>query len=147
MASPEQTIRALADAVLPSPPDDETAGAADIAAERFVLHYLTFLQPELPELLAAALDGLAAARLGVAYDAGLFETLSHENRLAVVRALGEHDLADLRDLADLVVVLITAAFYGEWTGQDESGTMTRTPVGWDLTGYPGPSDAVPGLLA
>lgn len=147
MASPEDTIRALADAVVPSPPDDETAGASDVAAERFVVHYLTFLAPELPGLLAAALDGVAAARAGVPYEEGLFESLDHEQRLAALRGLGEHESSDLRQLADLAVALITAAFYGEWTGQDESGAMTRTPVGWDLTGYAGPADAIPGLLA
>lgn len=147
MASPEETIRALADAVVPSPPDDETAGAADVAAERFVLHYLTFLGPGLPEMLATALDGLAAARAGEPFEAGRFAELDHDDRIAVLRAMGEHETAEFRDLADLTVALITAAFYGEWTGQDDAGAMTRTPVGWDLSGYPGPAGSVPGLLA
>ena len=147
MASPERTIAALAEAVIPSPPDDATAGAGDVAAERFVLHYLTFLGPELPVVLAAALDGVAAARQGVAFEAGRFEAMEPDDRLHALRMLGEHEHSDLRDLAELALVLITAAYYGEWTGQDAAGALTGTPVGWDLTGYGGPAGAVPGLLA
>lgn len=146
-ASPERTIAALAEAVIPSPPDDATAGAADVAAERFVLHYLTFIDPSLPELLAAALDGVAAARQSVPFEAGLFEALAPDDRLLALRLLGEHDDPGLRDLTELALTLIMAAYYGEWTGQDESGALTGTPVGWDLVGYAGPADSVPGLLA
>ncbi|HVL89797.1 MAG TPA: hypothetical protein VM841_06130, partial [Actinomycetota bacterium] len=101
MASPERTIAALAEAVIPSPPDDQTAGAGDVAAERFVLHYLTFLDPSLPGLLAAALDGVAAARRSVPFEAGLFEAMDSEERLRALRLLGEHEDPGLRDLAEL----------------------------------------------
>lgn len=147
MASPESTIRALAEAILPSPPDDDTAGAGDVAAERFVVHYLSFLKPGLPDVLAAALDGLAAARASAPFEAGLFEALPPDERLSVLRALGEHDLADLRDLADLSVALVLASFYGEWTAQPDGGGPSVTPVGWELTGYRGPVAAVQSLLA
>lgn len=147
MVSPERTIAALAEAVIPSPPEDATAGATDVAAERFVIHYLTFLEPALPALLAAALDGVAAARLGHPFEEGRFASLEPEERLAALRLLGEHSDPALRDLAELALALINAAFYGEWTGQDESGAMTATPVGWSLVGYAGPAASVPGLLA
>ncbi len=143
MESPERTVRALAEAIIPQ---DDTIGAADVAAESFVLHYLEFVQPGLSQVLVATLDGLAAGRMGVAFREGTFEELPAYERLAVLRAMGEHQMPDLRDLADLTIVLTIAAFYGEWTGQDDKGRMVSTPVGWELAGYPGPVAAVPSLL-
>src|SRR2546425_12952786 len=112
MPSPGETIRALAEAIIPSPPDDDTAGASDIAAETFVTHYLEFVQPGLEEILAASLDGAAANYIAGEFSAGLFASLTAEDRLHVIRALAGHDVKELRELADLAILLSFAAYYG-----------------------------------
>lgn len=143
----ERTIAALADAIVPSPPADETAGAADVAAERFVLHYLELVRPGLSDALTAALDGMAAVRQGVPPAEGVFEGLDPAARLEVVAALGRHENHEMRDLIGVASALVVAAFYGEWTGYDDAGALTRKPIGWVLCRHDGPARSVPGLLA
>jgi hypothetical protein len=142
MASAGETLRALAEAIIPGVDVDETVGAAEVQAEAFIAHYLEFMQPGLTEALPVLLDGLAAeARPDTA-----FVDLPPDDRLGVLKMLGEHDVPELRDLADILVALTFAAFYGEWTGQDSDGALVARPVGWELVGYPGPVDGHPGLL-
>lgn len=142
MASPGETIRALAEAIIPGVDVDETIGAAEIQAESFIAHYLEFVQPGLTDALPVILDGLASEDR----PDSLFVELDPAERLAVLRRLGEHEVAELRDLADLLLALTFAAFYGEWSGQDESGRLVERPVGWELVGFPGPVDGYPNLL-
>jgi gluconate 2-dehydrogenase subunit 3-like protein len=142
MSGPDRTLRALAEAVIPGPPHDDTFGAAEIEAERFIAHYLETLIPGLAEGVETILDGLAAQRVPDA----AFADLSLEDRASVLESLATHDVADLRDLGDLLIVLSIAAVYGEWSGLDADGELTRSPLGWDLTGWPGPVDGVRPLL-
>lgn len=142
MASAGETLRALAEAIIPGVDVDETVGAAEIQAEAFLAHYLEFLQPGMTEALPVLLDGLAAeARPDTS-----FIDLNPDERLAVLRRLGEHDVPELRDLADILIALTLAAFYGEWSGQDSEGALVARPVGWELVGFPGPVDGYPDLL-
>lgn len=126
-------LRAFAEAVVPT---DDTVGAADVDAAAFVEHYLEVADPGTAELLAAALDVVAD---------GTFADLDVVRRLDAIADLSRGD-ARVAAVADLAYRLVVAAFYGEWTGQDETGALASMPVGWELSGYPGPVAAAPSLL-
>lgn len=139
---PRETLRALVEAIVPGPPEDDTIGAADVGAGQFVAHYLDFLMPGLGEALPSLLDAQASeVRPGAA-----FVGLDREDRRLVLRRLSESEVPEMRQLGDLLVVLTLGAFFGEWTGQDEAGRVVRRPVGWDLTGWPGPVPGARSLL-
>jgi hypothetical protein len=142
VASAEETLRALADVVVPGPPDDPTPGAAGVEAERFISHYLDVAMPGLAGQVPALLDELASVRRpGVA-----FAALRRVDREAVLEGLADHPVPEMRELATLLVALSIASVYGEWSGQDADGAIVRRPLGWELTGWPGPRDAVRSLL-
>jgi hypothetical protein len=142
MGAADATLRALAEAVVPGPPHDVSFGGAEIEAERFIAHYLEAVIPGLSEGVVTILDGLATElRSGVS-----FLELSLEDRGVALRRLCEHEVQDLRELGDLLMALSLAAVYGEWSGLDEHGTLTRQPLGWELTGWPGPAEGYPSLL-
>jgi len=132
------TLRAAAEVFVPGPPHDATPGAADVAAELFIGHYLDFLLPGLTAALPQLLDDLSGGRA--------FASLPLDERGAVLDRLSEHEVPQVRDLPTLLGALSVAAVYGEWTGQDADGRVTRTPIGWGLTGFEGPSRGRPGLL-
>jgi hypothetical protein len=142
MAAADATLRALAETVVPGPPHDESFGAAEIEAERFIAHYLDSLIPGLADGVVTILDGLAAERRPDT----AFASLSLRERAAVLQRLSSHEVQDLRDLGDLLLALSIAAVYGEWSGLDEDGELTRQPLGWELTGWPGPAEGYPALL-
>lgn len=136
------TLRAAAEVFVPGLESGDTAGAPEVAAERFLVHYLDIVVPGLSQGAADLLDSMAAQ----ASAGQRFADLDLAAREKVLETLRSHDIADLRALPDLIAVLTYAAVYGEWTGQDERGALVRRPLGWDLTGFPGPSDADPYLL-
>jgi hypothetical protein len=142
MAAPDATLRALAETVVPGPPHDDTLGAAEIEAERFIAHYLESVIPGLSEGVATILDGMAVElREGTA-----FVDLTLEERAGVLKRLCEHEVQDLRELGDLLLALSFASVYSEWSGLDSNGELSRTPLGWELTGWPGPAEGYPSLL-
>lgn len=142
MPSAGETLRALADTVVPGPPDDPTPGAASIEAERFLAHYLDFVEPGLTSRACALLDRLASDRR---IDAS-FASLPRPDREGVLRAMAEHEDQERRDLATLLCTLAVAAVYGEWSGQDADGALVRRPLGWELTGWRGPRPGVRSLM-
>ena len=142
MAAAAETLRALAETVVPGPPHDVSFGAAEIEAERFIAHYLETVLPGLPDAVSSMLDGLSA----VVREGAAFVDLSLEERASVIERVCTHELDDVRDLGDLLVVLSMAAVYGEWSGLDEDGELTRLPLGWELTAWPGPSDGERSLM-
>lgn len=129
-----RTVAALSDTIIPR---DDTIGAADIAAEAFVVHYLELASPGSVATLVAALDGLAAAHSVQDVTPGLFASLDEDDRASVFEALSTHATAELRELAALAWTLVIAAFYGEWSGLDEKGRLAHQPVGWELSGFGG----------
>jgi hypothetical protein len=135
------TLRAAAEVFVPGSPDDATIGAPDIEAERFVEHYLDYVLPGLAGAVVQLLDAAASERFG-----NPFAELGIDERVAVLDAIGTHDVEQLREIPQLLGVLSVAAVYGEWTGLDEHGALVRPPVGWDMTGFPGPSRGRPHLL-
>jgi len=142
MATAEETLRALAETVVPGPPHDDTLGAADINAEGFIGHYLESVIPGLSEGVATILDGMATEQR----DGSAFVDLAIEERASVLQRLTQHEMQDLRELGDLLLALSLASVYGEWSGLDENGELTRAPLGWELTRWPGPADGYTQLL-
>ncbi len=138
MGSPEEnalTLRAAAEVFVPGPPHDPTPGAADIHADLFITHYLDFLIPGLAQGLPDLLNELSAST----FEGRSFVDLSLEDRTKIFDLLSTHDVEQLRELPLVLGVLSMAAVYGEWTGQDADGALTRRPLGWQLTGFDGPS--------
>lgn len=142
MPSARETLRALAETVVPGTPDDPTPGAASIEAERFLAHYLDFVMPGLAKQAAGLLDELAAARR----PRSTFASLGRADRQAVLDHLADNDISEMRDLGTLLTALSIAAVYGEWSGQDAEGNVVRRPLGWELTGWQGPRSGVRSLL-
>jgi len=142
MATAEETLRALAETVVPGPPHDDTLGAAEIEAEGFIVHYLESVIPGLSDGVATILDGMATELR----EGSSFVDLSLDERAGVLQRLCEHEVQDLRELGDLLLALSFASVYGEWSGLDANGELTRAPLGWELTGWPGPADGYPSLL-
>ncbi|TMK82200.1 MAG: gluconate 2-dehydrogenase subunit 3 family protein [Actinobacteria bacterium] len=138
MSTPEEnalTIRAAAEVFVPGSPHDPTPGAADVHAELFISHYLDFLIPGLATGLPDLLNELSAAT----FDGRTFVDLSPDERLTILDQLSTHDVEQLRELPLVLGLLSIASVYGEWTGQDAEGALTRRPLGWQLTGFDGPS--------
>lgn len=136
------TLLAAAEVFVPGLAHDSAPGAPEIAADRFLSHYLELVMPGLADGVSSLLDHLAAE----AHEGRRFVDLSLEERARVLDGVRTHEIADLRRLPDLLAALTLAAVYGEWTGQDEEGRLVRRPLGWDLTGFPGPTDGDPSLL-
>ena len=138
MSSPEEnalTLRAAAEVFVPGHPHDPSPGAADVHAELFISHYLDFLIPGLAQGLPDLLNELS----GTTFDGRSFVDLSLEERTEIFDLLSAHDVEQLRELPLVLGVLSIASVYGEWTGQDADGALTRRPLGWQLTGFDGPS--------
>jgi hypothetical protein len=141
-ADAARTLRAAAEVFVPGPPHDDTPGAADVEAERFIVHYLDYLIPGLSAGVPDLLDGLAAERFGDTR----FADLGLDQRRLVLEALESHEVEQLRELPTVIGLLAIAAVYGEWTGQDVEGNLTRRPLGWSFAGFDGPSRGRRGLL-
>jgi hypothetical protein len=129
------TLRAAAEVFVPGPPHDPTPGAADVHADLFIAHYLEFLIPGLAQGLPDLLNEMATSH----FDGKPFAELTLQERARVLDLLSTHDVEQLRELPTLLGLLSVAAVYGEWTGQDADGALIRTPLGWQLTGFDGPS--------
>ncbi len=127
---------------MPGTATDLTPGAPDVAAELFVSHYLDFVTSGLATGLPTLLDGLAAER----HAGTAFADLTLEQREDVLDALATHDIEQLREIPGLLGLLSVAAVYGEWSGQDAEGNLAREPLGWQLTGFDGPSRGRPNLM-
>jgi len=137
-----ETLRALAETVVPGPPDDPTPGAVSIEAERFMAHYLDVVSPGLAATVCATLDEMAADR----HRGATFASLHRGERAAVLDALWEHHDERMRERAILISRLAIAAVYSEWSGTDGGRRLVRRPLGWELTGFPGPRPGVRALL-
>lgn len=130
-----RTLRAAAEVFVPGSDRDPTPGAPDVSAELFISHYLDFLLPGLASGVPTLLDGTAGER----FDGRAFADLDLAEREVVLDALATHDVEQLREIPAVLALLSIAAVYGEWTGQDSEGRVFRTPLGWQLTGFEGPS--------
>jgi hypothetical protein len=129
------TIRAAAEVFVPGSPHDPTPGASDVHAELFVSHYLDFLIPGLSSGLPDLLNEMSATT----FEGRAFVDLSLEERLTILDQLSTHDVEQLREIPLVLGLLSIASVYGEWTGQDADGNLARKPLGWQLTGFDGPS--------
>lgn len=138
MSEIARTLRAVAEVIVPGAgPGDRTHGAPEIAAENFLTHYLDFVLPGLAQQVCVLLDGQTD---------GSFADLPIASRHEVLDGLADHENVAMRSVADLLVTLSIAATYGEWSGTNADGELTRLPLGWELTGYAGPVRARPDLM-
>lgn len=119
------TLRAFCESVCPGLASDATAGAPDIAAERYVEHYLS--QTTL-ERVMDALD-----RDGAFVSLNAVERSDRIDRLRL-------DAGTRRDL-DAAAAATFLAVYGSWSGRNVDGELVRAPLGWQLTGFGGPSSS------
>lgn len=136
------TLRAAAAVFVPGSDLDPTPGAPDVAAELFIGHYLEFMLPGLAEGVPSLLDEIAGGR----FDGRSFVDLGLDEREAVLDALAEHEVEQLRDVPQALGILSIASVYGEWTGQDAEGNLVRTPLGWQLARFGGPTRARPTMM-
>lgn len=120
--STDAILRAFCESVCPGLATDATAGAPDLAAERYVQHYLA------PETIARIVEALDRGSSFVALDP--------EQRLERIDR-ARLDAGTRRDL-DSAAAATMLAVYGSWSGRDADGTLVRTPLGWQLTGFAGP---------
>ncbi|MFA5889701.1 MAG: gluconate 2-dehydrogenase subunit 3 family protein [Actinomycetota bacterium] len=132
-----RTIRAATEVFVPGPDDDPSPGAAGVEADRFVSHYLSSA-----ESVAATLDTIAAS----VFAGRDFCELDLGERARVLDELASADSAESREIPELLGLLSVAAVYGEWTGQDADGRVVRSSLGWQMTGFDGPSRARSRLL-
>lgn len=120
------TLRAFCEIVCPGLSTDATAGAPDVAAERYVAHYLA------PATLERVVEHLDRG------DKAFIELRGGERleRIERVRldAGARHDL-------DAAAALTLLAVYGSWSGRDAQGAFVRPPLGWQLTGFAGFGDS------
>jgi hypothetical protein len=118
------TLRAFCEIVCPGLASDATPGAPDLAAERYVAH---FLEPGTRTLLADALDGGDQPFLEL-------DAAARAERIERMRLD-----AGLRRLVDGAAAATLLAVYGSWSGEPGTDALARVPLGWDLTGFPGPT--------
>lgn len=101
------------------------------------------------EAMETALPGSAdlAARLldAFAAEAGArFAGLDPGGRSRVLRAMCADEAAEVRDIADRVLLFSLGGTYSEWTGFDRSARELHTPPAvWGEMGYHGPVVAHP----
>ena len=131
-----RTLRAAADVFVPSPPDDALPGASEVEADRFIAHYLDAILPGLSATVAQLLDERASRLSGAAV---AFADATADERTAVIASFDDDEVAELRQLPQLLGMLTLGAVYGSWTGEDASGALVREPLGWQITGFDGPS--------
>lgn len=134
-ADAARTLRAAAAVYVPGPPDDDTAGAAEIEADRFIAHYLDYLLPGLAAHVPSLLDQATEI---IGEETG-FADASLEERRRALASFATHEIPQLRELPRIIATLTLGAVYGAWTGQDADGRVIRAPIGWQQTGYDGPS--------
>ena len=127
-----EAIRAAIDVMLPAA--DGSPGALDLKADRHVVELAEGALPGSVDLIAALLNGYAAAvEPGVA-----FAALSRDQREQVLKTMLADPTQDIRVAVDTIQVFALGGTYSEWSGYDaETKQLTRPPT-WDEVGYRGP---------
>lgn len=132
-------VRAVAETIIPA--GEGRPGAAELGVEEHVVSSLEQAMPGNVDLVAQALNGYAGA---VREDAA-FTELSPEERTVVLRLMSSADDPDIRDAADLLLVLVFGGTYSEWTVTrgDPGAAAAAQPETWPRVGFPGPSVGYP----
>jgi hypothetical protein len=137
MASTDETLRAAVEVAFPG--GDGIPAGLDVNADKHVRDALDLFLPGSADLLAALLDA-QAAELGAAEG---FASLSLDDRAQVFRAMLDEDTADVRELAEAVLLFGAGAIFSEWSGYDRETAELRPPTAWSAMGFPGPSRGHP----
>lgn len=133
MASADETLKAAVEVAFPG--GNGIPAGLDVGAERHVRDALERFLPGSVDLLAALLDAQAAER---GADAG-FAELSFDERTSVLRAMLDEEIADVRELAEAVLLFGGGAIFSEWSGYERATTTLTPPAVWKRIGFPGPA--------
>jgi hypothetical protein len=137
MPTTEQTLRAAVEVAFPG--GDGIPAGLDVNADVHIREALDGILPGSVDLLAALLDA-QAAELGAAEG---FASLSFDDRTKVFKAMLDEDIADVRELAEAVLLFGAGAIFSEWSGYDRTTRELRPPTAWSALGFPGPSRGHP----
>jgi len=129
-----ETLRAAVEVVLPA--GDGIPSGIEVHAEEHIRDGLELSMGGASDLLAALLDGAATER-----GASDFVSLDEPGRLAVIRAMLSEEIADIRELAEAILVFGFGAVYSEWSGY-RTGTL-EPPRVWKTIGFGGPALGYP----
>lgn len=130
------TIRAAVEAILP--PDEEFPGAAALGVGRHVVEAMEMALPGSADLAARLLDGFAG-EVGAR-----FADLDPAGRSRILRAMCTDEGAEVREIAESILLFTLGGTYSEWTGFDRTARELHTPPAvWSEIGYHGPVVAHP----
>ena len=133
-----ETLRSAVEVAFPG--GDGIPAGLDVGADRHIADALNSMLPGSVDLLAALLDASAAEHGG----ADGFAAMALDARARVLRAMLREPIADVRELAESIMLFGAGAIFSEWSGYDrETGALTP-PATWAAIGYGGPSLGHPG---
>jgi hypothetical protein len=128
-----ETLRSAVEVAFPG--GDGIPAGLEAGADRHIADALDSALPGAVDLLAALLDASAAEHGG----ADGFAAMAPDGRERVLRAMLREPVADVRELAESILLFGAGAIFSEWGGYDrETGTLTR-PAVWTAIGFGGPS--------
>lgn len=132
-----QTLRAAVECAFPA--GDGIPSGLEAGADVHIRDALEAMLPGSTDLLAALLDASATE---IGSDAG-FAALPPDDRARVLRAMLSEEIADVRELAEAVLLFGFGAIYSEWSGYDRETKTLTPPAAWDAIGFGGPSEGHP----
>ncbi|MCA1833190.1 MAG: hypothetical protein ABR548_01330 [Actinomycetota bacterium] len=136
-----ETLRAAVEIAFPG--GDGVAAGLDVRADIHIRDALEGFLPGSLDLLAALLDAQAA---GAGATDG-FAALPPVERAAVFRSMLSEEIADVRELAEAVLLFGAGAVFSEWSGYDRATRTLRPPPVWERIGFGGPSIGHPSYRA
>ena len=131
------TLRAAVECALPA--GEGIPAGLEVGADRHIRDALESMLPGATDLLAGLLDAYAAEQ----GEPEGFASLPIEDRAVVLRKMLTEPIADVRELAEAVLLFGYGAVYSEWSGFDRDTRTLKPPPVWDAIGYGGPSDGHP----
>jgi hypothetical protein len=131
-----ETLRAAVEVVLPA--GDGFPSGLEVGAERHIRDAFESVLPGATDLLAGLLDAYAA-------DAGAagFTSLDADARAGVLRTMLADPSADVREMAESILLFGYGALVSEWSGYDRATKTLKRPAMWDTLGFGGPVEGYP----
>lgn len=133
VADSMETLRAAVEIAFPG--GDGIPAGLDVGADRHIADALNSVLPGAVDLLAALLDASAGEQGGTEG----FAALPPDGRAAVLRAMLREPVADVRELAESILMFGAGAIFSEWSGYDRATRTLTPPATWKAIGFAGPS--------
>jgi hypothetical protein len=140
VADSMETLRAAVEVAFPG--GDGIPTGLDAGADRHIADALESVLPGAVDLLAALLDASAAEQGGV----DGFAAMPADGRAQVLRAMLREPVADVRELAESILMFGAGAIFSEWSGYDRPTRALTPPSVWTRIGFGGPSLGHPEYL-